>query len=69
MRLRHSGPTQSPLRTAFPIIIWHQNLVAVITTVLVLLHVVFMVWEIELYAGSLGCMISGQLRRVATNCI
>ena len=66
--------TQSPLRTAFPIIILPQ-LVLVGTIVLVLLQLVFMVWEIvlvigawrylciELFGrgtGSLGCMVKLQ---------
>ena len=50
-RLRRSVHTQSPLRTAFPIIILPQ-LVLVGTIVLVLLQLVFMVWEIVLVIGA-----------------
>ena len=75
-RLRHSGHTQSPLSSAFPIIIlariihvhstsaerlsaqwlfFHISIriaVAVSTTVLVLLQVVFMGWEIVLIISA-----------------
>ena len=61
VRLRHSGPTQSPLRTAFPIIILHQNFGGSNHHCVSALASGLHGRGDELHAGSLGCMISGQL--------
>ena len=63
MRLRHSGPTQSPLRTAFPIIILHQNFGGSNHHCVSALASGLHGRGDELHAGSLGCMVSGQLGR------
>ena len=63
VRLRHSGPTQSPLRTAFPIIILHQNFGGSNHHCVSALASGLHGRGDELHAGSLGCVVSGQLSR------